>query len=100
MRIEKLTLRKFCGSTSRVMAGTLAYLWLTLAPLQATPAQAQVAAPAAAATPASDAAAPAAAPATAAPAAAAPTPNKGDTSWMMTSTVLVILMTIPGLALF
>jgi Amt family ammonium transporter len=29
-----------------------------------------------------------------------PTPDKGDTSWMMTSTVLVILMTIPGLALF
>jgi Amt family ammonium transporter len=34
-------------------------------------------------------------------AAAAPTPpNKGDVSWLMTSTVLVILMTIPGLALF
>ncbi len=32
--------------------------------------------------------------------AAAPVPNKGDTSWMLTSTVLVILMTIPGLALF
>ncbi len=29
-----------------------------------------------------------------------PVPDKGDTSWMMTSTVLVILMTIPGLALF
>ena len=27
-------------------------------------------------------------------------PDKGDTAWMMTSTVLVILMTIPGLALF
>jgi Amt family ammonium transporter len=27
-------------------------------------------------------------------------PNKGDTAWMMISTVLVILMTIPGLALF
>jgi Amt family ammonium transporter len=32
--------------------------------------------------------------------AAAPTPNKGDTSWMMTAPMLVILMTIPGLALF
>jgi Amt family ammonium transporter len=32
--------------------------------------------------------------------AAAPVPNKGDTAWMLTSTVLVILMTIPGLALF
>jgi len=29
-----------------------------------------------------------------------PVPNKGDTAWMYTSTVLVILMTIPGLALF
>ena len=29
-----------------------------------------------------------------------PTPDKGDTAWMMTSTLLVILMTIPGLALF
>lgn len=29
-----------------------------------------------------------------------PTPNKGDTSWMIVATVLVILMTIPGLALF
>ena len=29
-----------------------------------------------------------------------PVPNKGDTAWMMTATVLVLLMTIPGLALF
>ncbi len=56
-------------------------------------------APSAAAPAASDAA-PAAA--EAAPAAAAPTPvpNKGDTAWMMVCTILVILMTIPGLALF
>jgi Amt family ammonium transporter len=41
--------------------------------------------------------APAAAPA----AAAAPiTFNKGDNAWMLTSSVLVLLMTIPGLALF
>jgi Amt family ammonium transporter len=33
-------------------------------------------------------------------AAPAPAPNKGDTAWMMAATVLVILMTIPGLALF
>ena len=48
-------------------------------------------------------AAPAAAEKTAeAPAAAAapPVPNKGDTAWMIMATVLVILMTIPGLALF
>jgi Amt family ammonium transporter len=38
----------------------------------------------------------------AAPASAeeAPTLNSGDTAWMLTSTMLVILMTIPGLALF
>jgi len=34
------------------------------------------------------------------PAFAAPTINKGDTAWMMTATVLVLVMTIPGLALF
>ncbi|MGE0698984.1 MAG: ammonium transporter [Hyphomicrobiaceae bacterium] len=39
--------------------------------------------------------------ATALPAlAAAPVPNKGDTAFMMTASVLVLLMTIPGLALF
>jgi Amt family ammonium transporter len=39
-------------------------------------------------------------PAIAGAADAPPVPDKGDTAWMMTSTVLVILMTIPGLALF
>ncbi|MDP3334132.1 MAG: ammonia channel protein, partial [Methylococcaceae bacterium] len=29
-----------------------------------------------------------------------PTVNKGDTTWVMIATVLVILMVIPGLALF
>ncbi|QCB47489.1 ammonium transporter [Hydrogenophaga sp. PAMC20947] len=33
-------------------------------------------------------------------AAPAPTVDKGDTAWMMVSTILVILMVIPGLALF
>jgi Amt family ammonium transporter len=33
-------------------------------------------------------------------AAAAPTVDKGDTAWMMTSTVLVLMMILPGLALF
>ena len=33
-------------------------------------------------------------------AAAAPVPNKGDVSWMLVSTLLVIMMTVPGLALF
>ena len=40
------------------------------------------------------------APAAAAPAEPAPTPNKADTTWMMVSTALVMLMTLPGLALF
>jgi Amt family ammonium transporter len=34
------------------------------------------------------------------PAYAAPAINKGDNTWMLVSTVLVLLMTIPGLALF
>ena len=67
-------------------------------------AQAQTpAAAASAAAPAADAAsapAAAAAPASAASAAAAPVPNKGDVSWMLVSTLLVIMMAIPGLALF
>ncbi|WP_072789182.1 ammonium transporter [Duganella sacchari] len=62
-------------------------------------ASAPVAAPVAATAAAPAAAAPAA-PAEAAPAAPAPAPQKGDTAWMMVSTLLVILMTIPGLALF
>ncbi|GLK75004.1 ammonium transporter [Methylopila jiangsuensis] len=36
----------------------------------------------------------------AAPAAAAPTVDKGDVAWMIVSCVLVLFMTIPGLALF
>ncbi|MGH6626597.1 MAG: ammonium transporter [Burkholderiaceae bacterium] len=67
------------------------------APAEAKPAEA--AAPAAAA-PAAAAAAVAAAPAAAPAAASAPVPNKGDTAWMTVSTLLVILMTLPGLALF
>jgi len=58
------------------------------------PAAAPVAAPVVEAAPA----AAAAAPAEAAP--AAPTAQKGDTAWMFVATLLVIMMTIPGLALF
>ena len=42
----------------------------------------------------------AAAAAAAAAAAPAPVPDKGDTTWMMLSTLLVILMIVPGLSLF
>ena len=33
-------------------------------------------------------------------AAAGPVVDKGDTAWMMTATILVLFMTLPGLALF
>ena len=73
-------------------------------PAAAPAATAAAADAAATAAPAAPAAAPAvaaaAAPATPAAPAAAPTPQKGDTAWMMVSTLLVIMMTIPGLALF
>ncbi len=39
-------------------------------------------------------------PALAQAAPAAPVPNKGDVAWMLISTALVLMMTIPGLALF
>jgi len=67
------------------------------APAAATAAPA--AAPAAPAAEAPAAAAPAAA-AEAAPAAPKETVDKGDVTWMMISTVLVIMMVVPGLALF
>ena len=65
--------------------------------LAQTPAPAAPAAEAKAAAPAAAEAADAAAAAAAAP---PPVPNKGDTAFMTVSTALVILMTIPGLALF
>jgi len=59
---------------------------------------------AAASAPAADASAPAAAAAPASAAASTPTivetVNKGDVSWMLVSTALVIMMSIPALALF
>src|SRR5262245_16955198 len=50
--------------------------------------------------PAAFAAAVLALPALAQDAAATPTFDRGDTAWMLTSTALVLMMTIPGLALF
>jgi Amt family ammonium transporter len=67
----------------------------TATPAAAAPAQATAGAAAVAPAQAgaqSPAAAPAAAP--------APTPNKGDVAWMLTCTALVLLMSIPALALF
>lgn len=78
-----------------VLIGGAALAQAPAAPAEAT---ATTAAPAeaapAAAAPAAAEAAPAAAPA------ATPKVDSGDTAWMLTSTMLVILMTIPGLALF
>jgi ammonia channel protein AmtB len=89
-------------STSRV----LTYLWSValialaligpdLALAQDTPAE-----PAAAEAAPAEAAPAEAAPAEAAAATAAPSYEKGDIAWMLTSTLLVIMMVVPGLALF
>jgi Amt family ammonium transporter len=69
-------------------------------PLMIAQATAQAPAPAAAATTAPAAAAAPAEPAAPAAAAAPPAPNKGDNAWMIVATLLVIMMSIPGLALF
>ncbi len=73
----------------RLMLAASIMLVLTLSALAQAPAPAGPAAPAAA-------------PADAAPvtAPAAPKLDSGDTAWMLTSTALVLMMTIPGLALF
>ncbi|MEI7571912.1 MAG: ammonium transporter [Phenylobacterium sp.] len=90
---------------SRGLAGLMLAATLAGAPL-AAPAFAQDVAPAATAVAVAEAApalaAPAemAVPAPAPAAVAAPIPDKGDTTWMLVSTVLVLLMIVPGLALF
>ncbi len=71
-----MTLKKFTG------AGLIALAALAIGMMFADGALAQATAPAAA------------------PAPAPITYNKGDNAWMLTSSVLVLLMTIPGLALF
>jgi len=77
---------------------------LAQAPATEPAASAMVAAPADAAAATAAAATPAVAvapaPAEAAAETPAPVPNKGDIGWMMVATILVILMVIPGLALF
>jgi len=81
----------------------------TFAQDAAAPAAAPIESAAPEAAPPADAAPAEAAPAEAAPAEAAPaeepaaegpTLDSGDTAWLLTSTALVLLMTIPGLALF
>ncbi|MEW5687031.1 MAG: ammonium transporter [Pseudomonadota bacterium] len=95
------------------LAGLMLAAAMVGTPLASTAFAQEAAPPAAAAAPAAaeaaapaPEAAPAAAPAEAAPAAPAeikapePTVDKGDTAWMMVSAVFVLLMIIPGLALF
>ena len=85
----------------RRLVGLFPALMLCLA--LALPALAQTTPPAAPAAPAgsTDTGNPGTAAAPAAPAAAAePKVDTGDTAWMLTSTALVLMMTVPGLALF
>ena len=80
-----------------LLTGAAAWAQAPAAPAASEAAAPAVAASAAMPAPAAAVAAPAAA---AAPAAPVAVPNKGDNAWMMVSTILVILMVIPGLALF
>jgi Amt family ammonium transporter len=70
----------------------------TSVPLAATEPSSAAQATVAEAAPSSNEAAAASTAASATP--PAPVPNKGDVSWMLLSTLLVIMMTVPGLALF
>lgn len=89
----KKLLLSLCLGIGLVWAG--AALAQSAEPPKDAPAAAETAAP----TPAPAATEPAAAEPAAA-AAAAVTVDKGDVAWMMTATLLVILMVLPGLALF
>ncbi|MBH9551647.1 ammonium transporter [Inhella gelatinilytica] len=92
-------MKKFLGAL--VALGLSGALWAqeASAPAMADAASA-VAAVVAASEPAMAVPAPAAASEAAAAAPVAPKFDKGDTAWMMVATLLVILMTVPGLALF
>ena len=104
-------MRKLIAGLASCLAmglAALAFAGTAMAVDTAASAPTATASAAAAPAPAAFAAAPAAAPAASgavADAAASAAPpalvaNKGDTSWMMLSTLLVIMMTVPGLALF
>src|SRR3954464_3632763 len=93
-RSEENVMKKLCAFLAVILS--LAFAGSTLA--QDKPA-------AKADKPAAEAAKPADAKAAAQPekkeeAKPAPTPNKGDVAWMLTSTALVLMMSVPALALF
>src|ERR1700682_6855095 len=104
-----MSLKKFSRAGFVALAGALLLgLALSVPTFHSSYAQAPAATnPPAATAPAPDAAAPAAPAADAGPAACDGvkvtencTPNSGDTAWMLTSMAIVLMMTIPGLALF
>jgi Amt family ammonium transporter len=85
-RFKEKVMKKLCAFLALVLS--LAFAGVTLAQDKpaATPDK-----------PAAEAKKDEAKPAAAAP---APTPNKGDVAWMLTSTALVLMMSVPALALF
>ena len=93
-----MTLKKISrAGLLALVLGTMLGLFLSVASFDAS--YAQTLAPAAA--PAAAPAPPPACDATAKPPVLEKcTPNSGDTAWMLTSVALVLMMTIPGLALF
>ena len=102
-----MTLKKSSRAGLAALAlGVLLSLFLSLATYSTSYAQT----PAPGAAPAAPAAAPAPAPAPTPSCASDPdpkkavtakcSPNSGDTAWMLTSMALVLMMTVPGLALF
>ena len=96
-----------CGALSFGFAASLAQAQApSPVPVAVPSTETSAATPTTVAAPDTKTAAPApATPATATPATApavtaTPTPNKGDVAWMLTSTALVLLMSVPALALF
>src|SRR5580700_2705508 len=102
-RRENMSLKRFSRAGLLALAGAILLgLALSAPTFHSSFAQAP-----AATAPAPDAAAPAAPAADAGPPACDGvkvtencTPNSGDTAWMLTSMAIVLMMTIPGLALF
>ncbi|HEY5288983.1 MAG TPA: ammonium transporter [Caulobacteraceae bacterium] len=96
--------RRFQVDLKHAMAAVAAVAILaTVSVAPSATAQSNTAVPAAASSTSTAPATPAATPAPAATAPAANSnaaPNSGDTAWMLSSVALVLLMTIPGLALF
>src|SRR5262249_15804342 len=98
--VKTMTLKKSSRAGLLALAfGILLGLFLSVASFDASYAQAPAAAPAEPA--AAPAAPPPACDATAKPPVLEKcTPNSGDTAWMLTSMAIVLMMTLPGLALF